>query len=85
MWASLLSLVMKRRVAQTLMGDGLSTLKAAKNSGTWWFPLLEAVAHRVLVEIKRASGMGCRLLGEKCPSNQAAKIDTEQDLRRNFK
>ena len=52
MWASLLSLVMKRRVAQTLMGDGLSTLKAAKNSGTWWFPLLEAVAHRVLVEIR---------------------------------
>ena len=33
-------------------GDGLSTLKAAKNSGTWWFPLLEAVAHRVLVEIR---------------------------------
>jgi hypothetical protein len=30
LWASLLSLVMKRRVAQTLMGDGLSTLKAAK-------------------------------------------------------
>lgn len=51
-WASLLSLVMKRRVAQTLMGDGLSTLKAAKNSGTWWFPLLEAVAHRALEEIR---------------------------------
>jgi IS4 transposase len=51
-WASLLSLVMKRRVAQTLMTTGLSTLKAAKNSGTWWFPILEAVAHQALSEIR---------------------------------
>lgn len=51
-WASLLSLVMKRRVAQTLMGSGLSTLKAAKNSGTWWFVLLEAMAHRAMGDIR---------------------------------
>jgi hypothetical protein len=51
-WASLLSLMMKRRVAQSLMGSDLSTLKAAKHSATWWFPLLEAVAHQALGEIK---------------------------------
>ena len=34
------------------MGTCLSTPKAAKIAGTWWFLLLEAVAHRVLVEIR---------------------------------
>ncbi len=43
-WTSLLSLVMKRRVAQSVMSGALSMLKASKNSATWWLPLLEAVA-----------------------------------------
>ncbi|MDR8290660.1 IS4 family transposase, partial [Acinetobacter baumannii] len=30
----------------------LSMLKASKNSATWWLPLLEAVAHRALTEIR---------------------------------
>lgn len=50
-WTSLLSLVMKRRVAQGVMTAKLSMLKASKNSTTWWLPLLEAVAHRALIEI----------------------------------
>jgi hypothetical protein len=52
-WASLLSLVLKRRVAQALMKEGLSTLKAAKSGVTWWLPILEAVAHRAISEIGR--------------------------------
>lgn len=51
-WDSLLSLVLKRRVAQTLVKEGLSTLKAAKSGMTWWLPILEAVAHRALSEIR---------------------------------
>ena len=51
-WTSLLSLVMKRRVAQSVMTGKLSMLKASKNSTTWWLPLLEAVAHRALTEIR---------------------------------
>ncbi len=51
-WTSLLSLVMKRRVAQSVMSGALSMLKASKNSATWWLPLLEAVAHRALTEIR---------------------------------
>ncbi|MBL0616838.1 MULTISPECIES: IS4 family transposase [Aeromonas] len=51
-WASLLSLVLKRRVAQTLMKEGLSTLKAAKSGVTWWLPILEAIAHRAISEIR---------------------------------
>ena len=57
-WTSLLSLVMKRRVAQSVMTGKLSMLKASKNSTTWWLPLLEAVAHRALTEIKGKTGMG---------------------------
>ncbi|WP_429060663.1 IS4 family transposase [Aeromonas veronii] len=51
-WASLLSLVLKRRVAQVLVKGNVSTLKAAKSGVTWWLPLLEAVAHRALTEIR---------------------------------
>ncbi len=51
-WTSLLSLVMKRRVAQSVMTGKLSMLKASKNSTTWWLPLFEAVAHRALTEIR---------------------------------
>jgi IS4 transposase len=43
-WTSLLSLVMKRRVVQSVMAGKLSMLKASKNSTTWWLPLLDAVA-----------------------------------------
>ena len=44
-----------------------------------------AVAHRVLVEIRERLEW-LLLTWRKCPPNQAeAKIDTEQDLRRNFK
>ncbi|HHO0788250.1 TPA: IS4 family transposase, partial [Aeromonas hydrophila] len=42
----------KRRVAQSVMSGALSMLKASKNSATWWLPLLEAVAHRALTEIR---------------------------------
>ncbi|MGL5661417.1 MAG: IS4 family transposase, partial [Aeromonas sp.] len=31
---------------------GLSTLKAAKSGVTWWLPILEAIAHRALSEIR---------------------------------
>ncbi len=48
----LLSLVLKRRVAQVLVKGNVSTLKAAKSGVTWWLPLLEAVAHRALTEIR---------------------------------
>jgi len=51
-WASLLSLVLKRRVAQSLIKESLSTLKAAKSGVTWWLPILEAVAHRAISEIR---------------------------------
>ncbi len=51
-WASLLSLVLKRRVAQTLMTEGLLTLKAAKSSVTWWLPILEAIVHLAFSEIR---------------------------------
>jgi hypothetical protein len=53
-WVSLLSLVLKRRVAQTLVKEGLSTLKAAKNGVIWWLPILEAIiAHRAMSEIRK--------------------------------
>lgn len=51
-WTNLLSLVMKRRVVQSVMTGKLSMLKASKNSTTWWLPLLEAAAHRALTEIR---------------------------------
>ncbi|MGL6049251.1 MAG: IS4 family transposase [Aeromonas salmonicida] len=51
-WASLLSLVLKRRVAQILIKERLSTLKSAKSGVTWWLPILEAVAHRAISEIR---------------------------------
>lgn len=38
--------------AQSLMKEGLSTLKAAKSGVTWWLPILEAVAHRAISEIR---------------------------------
>jgi hypothetical protein len=34
------------------MNEGLSRLKAARYSVTWWFPILEAVAHRAMGEIR---------------------------------
>lgn len=40
-WANLLSLLMKRRVAQSVISGALSMLKASKNSATWLLPLLE--------------------------------------------
>jgi len=52
-WASLLSLLIKRRLAQTLVGsECLSMLKAAKNGVVWLAPILEAVAHRALSDIQ---------------------------------
>lgn len=33
-------------------GKGFITLKAAKSSMVWWFPILEAVAHRAMGEIR---------------------------------
>ncbi|OHY88904.1 hypothetical protein BJD16_21025 [Aeromonas sobria] len=51
-WTSLLSLVMKRWVAQSVMIGKLLMLKASKNSTTLWLPLLKAVAHRALTEIR---------------------------------
>ena len=52
-WASLLLAAdEKTGGAQSLMGADLSMLKAAKHSVTWWFPLLEAVAHQALGEIR---------------------------------
>jgi hypothetical protein len=45
-WTSMLSLVMKRRVAQSVMNEELSMLKASQKSVTWWLQLLEAVAHK---------------------------------------
>jgi hypothetical protein len=56
-WTSLLSLVMKRRVAQSVMTGKLSMLKASKNSTTWWLPLLEAVQGEIvniLLKIKNS-------------------------------
>ncbi len=45
-WASLLSLLVKRRLAQTLAGkQTLSMLKAAKNAAIWLAPILEAKLH----------------------------------------
>ena len=38
--------------AECVMTGKLSMLKASKNSTTWWLPLLEAVAHRALTEIR---------------------------------
>jgi hypothetical protein len=50
-WTSLLSLVMKRRVAQSVMSGALSMLKASKNSAMV-ATAIEAVAHRALTEIR---------------------------------
>ncbi|MNQ83523.1 Transposase DDE domain protein [compost metagenome] len=74
-WASLLSLVMKRRVAQALMGKGLSTLKAAKSSVVWWFPILEAVAHRAMGEIReRLEWAAIYLAKNACRTKQRKSI-----------
>jgi len=52
-WASLLSLLVKRRLAQTLVGsERLSLLKAAKNGVLWLAPISEAVAHRATSDIR---------------------------------
>ena len=65
----------KRRVAQSVMSGGAIVLKASKNSATWWLPLLEAVAHRALTEIRERLEMGRRLFGQERLPNQAEKVD----------
>ena len=76
-WTSLLSLVMKRRVAQSVMSGALSMLKASKNSATWWLPLLEAVAHRALTEIRERLEWAADYLAKNaCRTKQRKSIQT---------
>jgi hypothetical protein len=51
-WASLLALLVKRRLALTLIGSAeLSMLKIAKNSALWLMPILASIIHGAWQEI----------------------------------
>ncbi|MGS3064408.1 IS4 family transposase, partial [Escherichia coli] len=51
-WASLLALLVKRRLALTLSGSAeLSMLKIAKSSALWLMPILASIIHGAWQEI----------------------------------
>lgn len=77
-WASLLSQVLKRRLAQTLMKEELSTLKAAKSGVMRWLPILEEAAHRAISEIRERLEWPVDFLPKN--TRQTKQIDTKRTL-----
>ena len=55
-WASLLSLLVKRRIGfsvQQLTGIELSTFMVAKNTQGWFYPLMELITQNMLSKLKK--------------------------------
>ena len=56
-WASLLSLLVKRRIgfsAQKITGIELSTFMIAKNTQSWFYLFMESVTKNLLSKLKEA-------------------------------
>ena len=54
-WVSLLALLVKRRIRfsiQRLMGVDISSFMVAKNTQSWFYPLMEPILHDAYFELK---------------------------------
>ena len=54
-WVSLLALLVKRRIGfsiQRLMGVDISSFMVAKNTQSWFYPLMESILHDAYSELK---------------------------------